>query len=173
MFPRQERMTRAVSRSLAGTPCAPGTLVEYLYSRLRGEEPRLIGITGDPETPVARERAEGAEKYVTEAGRGGIYQVVYGDWTYADGGQKAAFLLARYPDTNIIWSANDSMAMGALRAVQARGARVHVGGGGGWPDALTHCRRRARGERRRKFHRRRVGDSVALRQSSRPRFRGG
>jgi len=111
-------------------------IVEYLYSRLRGEEPRIIGITGDPQTPVARERAEGAAKYVARAGRGRIYQVVYGDWTYADGEQKASVLLSRYPDTNLIWAANDSMAMGALRAVQAKGARVLVGGGGGWPDAL-------------------------------------
>jgi ABC-type sugar transport system substrate-binding protein len=66
-----------------------------------------------------------------------INQLVFGDWSYADGEQKATVLLSRYPDTNIIWAANDSMALGALRAVQARGLSVLVGGMGGWPDALS------------------------------------
>jgi ABC-type sugar transport system substrate-binding protein len=62
---------------------------------------------------------------------------VFGDWTYADGEQKAAVLLARHPETNVMWAANDTMAMGALRAVKEKGASVLVGGMGGWPDALA------------------------------------
>ena len=46
-------------------------------------------------------------------------------------------MFGRYPDTNIIWAANDSMALGALRAVRAREARVLVGGMAGFPDAIT------------------------------------
>jgi len=112
-------------------------LMEHLFHRLGEREPRIVGITGDPNTPVSLERAEGVQDYISQAGRGRINQLVFGNWTYADGEQKAAVLLARYPDTNIIWGANDSMALGALRAVKARGASVLVGGMGGWPDALV------------------------------------
>jgi ABC-type sugar transport system substrate-binding protein len=112
-------------------------LMEYLYDRIGSPEPRIIGITGDPNTPVSMERARGVEDYVSRAGRGKINQLVFGDWSYADGEQKAAVLLTRYPDTNIIWAANDSMALGALRAVKASGRSVLVGGMGGWPDALS------------------------------------
>jgi ABC-type sugar transport system substrate-binding protein len=112
-------------------------LMEYLYHCLGSPEPRIIGITGDPNTPVSMERAQGVEDYVASAGRGRINQLVFGDWSYADGEQKATVLLSRYPDTNIIWAANDSMALGALRAVKARGLSVLVGGMGGWPDALS------------------------------------
>jgi ABC-type sugar transport system substrate-binding protein len=112
-------------------------LMEHLCRRLGEREPRIIGITGDPNTPVSLERAEGVQDYVSRAGRGRINQLVFGNWTYADGEQKGAVLLARYPDTNIIWAANDSMALGALRAVKAYGASVLVGGMGGWPDALV------------------------------------
>jgi ABC-type sugar transport system substrate-binding protein len=112
-------------------------LMEYLCQQLGEREPRIVGITGDPNTPVSLERAEGTRDYLSRAGRGRINQLVFGNWTYADGEEKAAVLLARYPDTNIIWAANDSMALGALRAVRARGASVLVGGMGGWPDALV------------------------------------
>lgn len=112
-------------------------LMEHLYARLGSTEPRIIGITGDPSTPVSMDRARGVEDYVKSAGRGKINQLVFGDWSYADGEQKAAVLLTRYPDTNIVWAANDSMALGALRAAKARDFSVLVGGMGGWPDALS------------------------------------
>jgi len=132
----RERMANWIGTMTSDSAGSGYLILEYLYGRLGNHEPRIIGITGDPQTPVARERAEGAAKYVARAGRGRIHQVVYGDWTRADGEQKASVLLARYPDANIIWAANDSMAMGALHAVQARGAPVLVGGGGGWSEAL-------------------------------------
>jgi len=111
-------------------------LMEYLYQQLGNHEPRVIGITGDRNTPVSMERAKGVSDYMAHAGRGRTYQLTFGDWSYADGEKKAHVLLARYPDTNIIWGANDSMALGALRAVKARGARTLVGGMGGWEEAL-------------------------------------
>jgi len=112
-------------------------LMEDLYHQLGQREPQVIGITGDRNTPVSLERAEGVKDYVAFAGRGRINQLAFGDWSYADGEQKAHILLSRYPDTNIIWASNDSMALGALRAVRARGAPILVGGMGGWGDALV------------------------------------
>ena len=112
-------------------------LMEYLYQRIGNREPRIIGITGDPNTPVSKERAQGVDEYVAHAKRGRTYPLMFGDWSYADGEQKTFVLLSRYPDTNIIWSSNDSMALGALRAVKKRNAQVLVGGMGGWGDALV------------------------------------
>jgi ABC-type sugar transport system substrate-binding protein len=123
----------------ATTDAARGAyiLMEHLYGRLGDREPRIIGITGDPNTPVSMERADGVSDYVSRSGRGRIHQLAFGDWSYADGERKAAVLLSRYPDTNIIWGSNDSMALGALRAVRALNARVLVGGIGGFWDAMT------------------------------------
>ena len=112
-------------------------LMEYLYRRLGNEEPRIIGITGDPTTPASKERADGVKDYVAHAGRGRIHQLAFSDWSDADAERKVVVLLARYPDTNIIWGANDSIALGALRAVRARQARVLVAGMAGFPDAIT------------------------------------
>jgi ABC-type sugar transport system substrate-binding protein len=112
-------------------------LMEELYRQLGDHEPQVIGITGDRSTPVSMERAQGIDDFVKRAGRGRILQLAFSDWGGADAEDKAHILLSRYPQTNIMWAANDSMALGALRAVRARYARVLVGGTGGWPEALT------------------------------------
>src|SRR5262245_49975483 len=59
-------------------------LMEHLFHRLGEPEPRVVGITGDPNTPVSLERAEGVQDYISRAGRGRINQLVFGNWTYAD-----------------------------------------------------------------------------------------
>jgi ABC-type sugar transport system substrate-binding protein len=112
-------------------------LTEELCRQLGDREPQVVGITGDRSTPVSMERALGASDFIMRSGRGQILQLAFGDWGAADAEAKADVLLSRYPQANIIWAANDSMALGALRAVKARGARVLVGGTGAWPDALT------------------------------------
>lgn len=112
-------------------------LMADLYRQLGSRAARVIGITGDRNTPVSRERAAGVEAFMAQAGHGQIYQLAFGNWSYADGEDKARVLLSRYPDTSVIWAANDSMALGALRAVKARGAQVLVGGVGGWGEALV------------------------------------
>ena len=112
-------------------------LMDDLFRQSGSREARIIGITGDRNTPVSLARAEGVNNYVAKTGRGRILQLAFSDWSSADARRKADVLLARYPETNIIWAANDSMALGALSAVKARGAPVLVGGTGGWEDALA------------------------------------
>lgn len=118
--------TRAVDR-----------LMQELVRQLGDQKPQILGITGDRSTPVSTERARGVSEFLERSGRGQILQLVFSDWGTADAQSKAEVLLSRYPQANIIWAANDSMALGAMRAVKARGAPVLVGGTGAWPDALA------------------------------------
>jgi len=111
-------------------------LMEYLCQRLGGDDPRVIGITGDPNTPVSLERAAGVDAYLSRVPHARTCQLVFSDWSYADSEQKTRVLLARYPDANLVWAANDSMTLGALSAVNERGARVLVGGVGALQGAL-------------------------------------
>jgi len=78
-------------------------LMAHLYGMLGHRDPRIIGITGDPSPPVSAERAQGVDDYVARARRGLVLQLVFGDWTFADGLQKAAILLARHPQANVVW----------------------------------------------------------------------
>lgn len=100
---------------------------------------RVIGITGDPATPVAHRREGGVRSFVVADDHGSLLQVVPGDWSRADGREKALGLLARYGDANVIWAANDLMALGALDAVydSGRQGQVLVAGMGGFPTALA------------------------------------
>lgn len=112
-------------------------LMDYLF-HLIGERPaRAIGITGDPLTPVSKERALGLADALLRRGQDRLEQLVFGDWSFADGLEKTRVLLARYPDTNIVWAANDSMTLGALSAVRERRAPVVVGGLGAPPEAVA------------------------------------
>ncbi|HEY9063973.1 MAG TPA: ABC transporter substrate-binding protein [Burkholderiaceae bacterium] len=115
-------------------------LMEELYRQLGDREPRVIGITGDRATPVSLERAQGVDDYIARAGRGQTLQLLHSDWSGVDAESKAKVLLSRYPQANIVWAANDTMALGALRAVKATGGRLLVGGAGAWPDAIASIR---------------------------------
>jgi len=133
----REQMRHWIGTATTDEARAEYRLMEELSRQLGEREPMVIGITGDRSTPVSLERAQGVSDFIARAGRGRILQLAFSDWSNVDAESKTHVLLSRYPQTNIIWAANDSMALGALRAVKARGAQVLVGGTGAWPDALT------------------------------------
>lgn len=132
----REQMRHWIGTATTDEGRAEYRLMEELCRQLGDREPLVIGITGDRSTPVSLERAQGINDFIARNGRGRNLQLAFGDWGDVDAESKADILLSRYPQANIIWAANDSMALGALRAVKARGARVLVGGTGGWPNAL-------------------------------------
>ncbi len=111
-------------------------MMEELCRQLGSREPQVVGITGARGTPVSLERAQGVSDYLTQTGRGQQNQLAFGNWGTPDAESKADVLLARYPQTNIIWAANYSMALGALRAVKARSASVLVGSTAAAPQAV-------------------------------------
>ncbi|WP_163336443.1 ABC transporter substrate-binding protein [Desulfopila sp. IMCC35008] len=117
-------------------------LIKELYRSMKAY-PKILGITGTKATPVSLIRLKGVEDYIVESGRGEQVQVAYGKWSYEDGKQKALALLKRYDDINMIWAANDSMAMGAYDAAQevAPQRKILVGGLGGFPDTLESIKK--------------------------------
>jgi ABC-type sugar transport system substrate-binding protein len=133
----REELSHWIGTATTDEAAAQTRLMAELYGQLGDQEPRIVGITGDRATPVSLERAQGISDHVARAGRGQVLQTVFSDWSAVDAESKAHLLLARYPETNVLWAGNDTMALGALRAVKARGAKVLVGGTGGWPDALA------------------------------------
>ncbi|MBT4088437.1 MAG: ABC transporter substrate-binding protein [Deltaproteobacteria bacterium] len=111
--------------------------------RYTQKEPKIIGITGTKATPVSLIRLQGVRDYLKKSRKGEHYQVVYGKWSYEDGKNKALTLLKRYPDANILWAANDSMAFGAFDAARTLGIHknISIGGLGGFPFALDSIKK--------------------------------
>ncbi|KVX85471.1 ABC transporter substrate-binding protein [Burkholderia ubonensis] len=112
-------------------------LMEYLCRDHQPEFPRVIGITGDPKTPVSMERAAGVEKWLSRMPHARLNQLAYSDWSFSDSYEKTLVLLARYPETNVIWGANDSITLAASRAAAVRQIRARIGGMGALPEALN------------------------------------
>jgi ABC-type sugar transport system substrate-binding protein len=135
----RERLPQWIGTVTTDEVRAEYRLMEELVHQLGGREPQVLGITGDRATPVSLERTQGVSDFIARSGRGRVLQTAFSDWGSADAEDKAAVLLSRHPGANVIWAANDSMALGALRAVRAardRPVPVLVGGTGAWPDAL-------------------------------------
>jgi len=132
----RERYPRWIGSAAPDNTRGVFRLVQALRQAIGARPLRAIGITGPHSTPVSNERAQGLMDGVASIPGARLEQLVYSDWSELDGHRKAWVLLARYPDTNLVWAANDEMAMGALQAAGERGIPVVAGGMGGWSRAL-------------------------------------
>ena len=92
----------------------------------------IIGVTGDYITPAATQRKSGLERFVKKHQRITLQQIIHSHWQQSKSHRQLRGLLRRYPKTNIIWTANDPMALGAIQAVQEKklipGKDIYVGG---------------------------------------------
>ena len=50
-----------------------------------------------------------------------LRQLVYGEWNRLRAYEQATQMLKRYPQSALVWSANDEMALGAMQALQDSG----------------------------------------------------
>jgi ABC-type sugar transport system substrate-binding protein len=132
----RERYPRWIGSAAPDNTRGVFRLAQALHNALGARPIRALGITGPHSTPVSNERARGLTDYVASVPGARLEQLVYGDWSELDGHRKAWVLLARYPEANLVWAANDEMAMGALQAANGHNASVVAGGMGGWTRAL-------------------------------------
>jgi DNA-binding LacI/PurR family transcriptional regulator len=79
-------------------------------------------ISGPPDWFDSRGRVQGWEGALRDAGRD-LPPLVTADWTAA-AGYRAGRLLARMPEVTAIFTANDHLALGLLRALHEHGRRV-------------------------------------------------
>ncbi|WP_194903927.1 LacI family DNA-binding transcriptional regulator [Catenulispora rubra] len=79
-------------------------------------------VAGPADWPHSQGRVAGWKAALAAAGAEETVPLP-GDWS-AESGYRAGQLLARMPDVTAVFAANDSMALGALRALSERGRRV-------------------------------------------------
>jgi len=96
--------------------------VHHLVARGRR---RVAHVAGPTEWWEARERRQGWVETLRRAGLPASETLVAaGDWSPASGEHALRDLLARRPDIDALFVANDQMALGVLRAAQQLGRRV-------------------------------------------------
>ncbi len=100
----------------------------------------LLAFAGVKTTPASQLRVEGMRRALADYPQVRLRQVVYGGWNRQRAYEQAQQLLERYPDTRLVWSANDEMAFGAMQAFEEAGHRpghdVLFGTVNGSPEAL-------------------------------------
>src|SRR6478609_9324021 len=111
-----------------------------LIDGLKGKG-RLVALDGTPSARTARDRAEGLRRAV--AGHPGIELIDSRIGYLQRAPAKAAMeeLLARHPQIDGVWTANDMMAFGAVDALTASGRTAAVVGVNGLPEAIANIER--------------------------------
>ncbi|AKI98797.1 monosaccharide ABC transporter substrate-binding protein (CUT2 family) [Archangium gephyra] len=135
MVPDEEHAGRTLARLLleaatgSDTPRAPV---------------RLVALEGQLEDSSGLRRSAGLRQAVAGWTGAELLQAVSASWDAEVARRKAELLLRRYPRLQVLWAANDTMALGALRAVEAAGLRpgedVRLGGMDWTPEALQAVR---------------------------------
>ncbi|CAM3024886.1 ABC transporter substrate-binding protein [Pseudomonas plecoglossicida] len=88
----------------------------------RSNEPiDLVAFSGVKTTPASQLREQGMRRALADFPQVRLRQVVYGGWNRQRAFEQAQLLLQRYPQTKLVWSANDEMAFGAMQAFEAAG----------------------------------------------------
>jgi ABC-type sugar transport system substrate-binding protein len=86
-----------------------------------GQSLDLLAFSGVKTTPVAQLRERGMHRALAEHPEVRLRQLVYGEWNRERAFEQATQLFKRYPQTALVWSANDQMALGAMQALQVSG----------------------------------------------------
>lgn len=79
-----------------------------------GESLDLLAFSGVKTTPGSQLREQGLRRALAEHPEVRLRQLVYGEWTRERAFEQATQLFKRYPQTALVWSANDQMALGAM-----------------------------------------------------------
>lgn len=81
-----------------------------------GQTIDLLAFSGLKITPSAQLREKGLRRALAEHPEVHLRQLVYGGWTRQRAYEQAKLLFKRYPQTSLIWTANDEMGFGVMQA---------------------------------------------------------
>lgn len=94
----------------------------------------VVAVTGSYANPVAIARMEGAKRAVNEEPRARLLQTVSARWNTAVAAEKFKWLRERYNDIDVVWAANDLIALGIMS--ETRASDEHVIGGMDWSQEV-------------------------------------
>lgn len=103
-----------------------------------GGKAKVIAIDGPLAAPTCRDRAQGVRKALAEFPGIELLGAADGANLRAEGRDATAGLLARHPQVDGVWAANDVMAYGALEALDAAKRSAMVTGVNGLDEAIDN-----------------------------------
>lgn len=102
------------------------------YQQKNGVAPdMLVGISGGHDSSAATHRNQGLNDML-RAHPSMKHQLVFANWSRPEAYSKVERLIDRYPTLDLVWSASDGMAIGAINAIEAKGRKpgqdIMIGG---------------------------------------------
>lgn len=83
------------------------------------EQVNMLAISGNKYNQAAYLRSRGLRRAIEEDPNAHLLQEVSGRWFRDTAAMKIPVLMKRHPTTNVIWAANDSMALGVLDVIDS------------------------------------------------------
>lgn len=114
---------------------ANGELVgEWLGNKMKGKPMKIALISGAQGNPVGKERRQGVIRGLTEYmlrtnNQVSGFEIVtqgWGNWAHEGGLKAMEDILVAHPDINVLLTENDSMALGAMKAIQEAGKKDQI-----------------------------------------------
>ncbi|MEJ6006873.1 ABC transporter substrate-binding protein [Paucibacter sp. AS339] len=84
---------------------------------------QMLAIAGDRSTPGSIQRNEGLRQAVAEFPQVELKQAAFADWRRDQARDKMHALSQRHPNAQLLWTASDQMAFGAIDAMEAQGRK--------------------------------------------------
>ena len=96
-------------------------MASALIATLQHKPGEMLALSGLRQTPSAILRERGLARALAEHPEVHLHQLLYGEWRRQRAYEQTRTLLQRRPGIDLIWSANDEMAFGALQALAEQG----------------------------------------------------
>ncbi len=96
-----------------------------LFIKGRGQPGDFLLISGDKATPASNNREAGATSFIMQNENTSLAQRVHGDWSESIAYEQTKILLKRHDNVRYLWTANDHMAFGAIKAIEE--ANITIG----------------------------------------------
>ncbi len=109
------------------------SLLKKVNNHKTDENIEVIGINGPRSAYEAIQRVNGLKRGISNQNNVTLHQVVYANWDTEVAYKQTLRLLDRYPNLDVIWTASDSMAIGAKKAIKEK-KRDIVAGGIDWSE---------------------------------------
>ncbi|WP_454564160.1 ABC transporter substrate-binding protein [Pseudomonas sp. AIG] len=118
---RDDRIGSLIPNDEEGGYLMMKELIRLHPSSANAEPIEVLAFSGLKVTPSAQLRERGMQRALAEHPQTRLRQLVYSGWTQERAYEQARQLFTRYPKVSLVWSANDEMAFGAMRAYAETG----------------------------------------------------
>lgn len=104
----------------AGYMLATG-LIAHTRGSHHDQPLEMLAFSGVKQTPSSQQREQGLKKALEENPDVRLRVMTYGSWEWQRSYDQARTLFPRYPHVNMVWTASDEMAFGAMQAARELG----------------------------------------------------